>query len=66
MKTAYLLAAAAATAACAVPAAAQTPYPYPYTPQPAPYGHRWVYVDGNLVLMAMATGLIANIIYNAY
>ena len=40
--------------------------PYFYGLQPAPYGHRWVYVDGNLVLMALATGLIANIVYNAY
>ena len=37
-----------------------------YGLRPAPYGQRWVYVDGNLVLMSIATGLIADVIYNAY
>lgn len=40
--------------------------PYFYGLRTAPYGHRWVYVDNNLVLMAMASGLIADIVYNAY
>ncbi|HEX8231933.1 MAG TPA: RcnB family protein [Caulobacteraceae bacterium] len=40
--------------------------PYFYGLRPAPYGYRWVYVDNNLVLMALATGLIADIVYNAY
>ena len=40
--------------------------PYMYGLRAAPYGHRWVYVDNNLVLMALATGLIADIVYNAY
>jgi Ni/Co efflux regulator RcnB len=40
--------------------------PYFYGLRPAPYGYRWVFVDNNLVLMAMATGLIADIVYNAY
>ena len=40
--------------------------PYFYGLRPAPYGHRWVYADGNLVLMALATGLIADIMLNAY
>jgi Ni/Co efflux regulator RcnB len=40
--------------------------PYFYGLRPAPYGHRWVYADGNLVLMAMTTGLIADIVMNAY
>lgn len=40
--------------------------PYFYGLRPAPYGYRWIYVDNNLVLMSMATGLIADIIYNAY
>lgn len=40
--------------------------PYFYGLRPAPYGYRWVYADGNLVLMAMATGLIADIVMNAY
>jgi Ni/Co efflux regulator RcnB len=32
----------------------------------APYGQRWVYVDGNLALISLSTGLIADMIYNAY
>jgi Ni/Co efflux regulator RcnB len=40
--------------------------PYFYGLRPAPYGYRWIYVDNNLVLMAMATGLIADIVYNVY
>lgn len=31
-----------------------------------PPGHRWVYADGNLVLMTLATGLIADVILNGY
>lgn len=31
-----------------------------------PPGHRWVYADGNFVLMALATGLIASVVLNAY
>ena len=31
-----------------------------------PPGYRWVYADGNFVLMALATGLIADVIANAY
>jgi len=31
-----------------------------------PYGYRWVYADGNFVLMAVATGLIASVILNGY
>ncbi len=37
-----------------------------YGLRPAPYGYRWVYVDNNLVLMAIGTGLIADIVANAY
>jgi Ni/Co efflux regulator RcnB len=33
---------------------------------PAPRGHRWVYADGNLVLMALATGAIVDVVLNAY
>jgi Ni/Co efflux regulator RcnB len=40
--------------------------PYFYGLRPAPYGYRWVYADGNFVLMALATGLIAEVIANAY
>jgi Ni/Co efflux regulator RcnB len=31
-----------------------------------PPGYRWVYADGNFVLMALATGLIADVIINGY
>jgi len=31
-----------------------------------PRGYRWVYADGNFVLMALATGLIADVIINGY
>lgn len=37
-----------------------------YGLRPPPRGYRWVYADGNFVLMAVATGLIADIILNAY
>jgi Ni/Co efflux regulator RcnB len=40
--------------------------PYFYGLRPAPYGYRWVYVDNNLVLMAVATGVIADIVYNVF
>lgn len=37
-----------------------------YGLRPPPRGYRWVYADGNFVLMALATGLIADVIVNAY
>jgi Ni/Co efflux regulator RcnB len=40
--------------------------PYYYGLRPAPRGYRWVYADNNFVLMAMATGLIAEVIANGY
>lgn len=40
--------------------------PYYYGLRPAPYGHRWVYADGNFVLMALATGIIAEVISNGW
>jgi Ni/Co efflux regulator RcnB len=52
-----------------VPAAYRSYYvqdPYYYGLPAPPRGHRWVYADGNFVLMALATGLIANVIANAY
>jgi Ni/Co efflux regulator RcnB len=36
-------------------------YPGLYAP---PYGHRWVNVDGEFLLVALATGLIANMLVN--
>lgn len=40
--------------------------PYYYGLRAPPRGHRWVYADGNFVLMAMATGLIAEVLLNRY
>lgn len=40
--------------------------PYYYGLREAPRGHRWVYADGNFVLMAVATGLIADMVLNGY
>ena len=40
--------------------------PYYYGLRRAPYGYRWVYLNGNFVLMAVATGLIADVIINGY
>lgn len=40
--------------------------PYFYNLRPAGPGQRWVYVDNNLVLMTVATGLIADIVANAW
>ncbi len=40
--------------------------PYYYGLRPAPRGYRWVYLNGNFVLMALATGLIADVILNGY
>ena len=31
-----------------------------------PYGYRWIYADGNFVLMSAATGLIADLIVRGY
>jgi Ni/Co efflux regulator RcnB len=40
--------------------------PYYYGLRAPPPGHRWVYADGNFVLMALATGLIASVVANQY
>lgn len=40
--------------------------PYYYGLRPAPPGHRWVYADNNFVLMALASGLIADVVANGY
>ena len=37
-----------------------------YGLRPPPRGYRWVYADNNFVLMALTTGLIAEVIANAY
>ena len=40
--------------------------PYFYHLRPVPYGYRYVYLDNNIVLMALATGLIAQVVSNVY
>ena len=37
-----------------------------YGLRPPPPGYRWIYADGNFVLMAVATGLIADLVLHAY
>jgi Ni/Co efflux regulator RcnB len=37
-----------------------------YGLRPPPYGYRWIYADGNFVLMAAATGLIADLVVHGY
>ncbi|MBL8772292.1 MAG: RcnB family protein [Phenylobacterium sp.] len=40
--------------------------PYYYGLRAPPRGYRWVYADGNFVLMALATGLIAEVLLDRY
>jgi Ni/Co efflux regulator RcnB len=40
--------------------------PYYYGLRAPPRGYGWVYADGNFVLMALATGLIAEVIANGW
>jgi Ni/Co efflux regulator RcnB len=52
-----------------VPAAYRGYYvqdPYYYGLRAAPPGQRWVYLNGNFALMALTTGLIADIVANGY
>lgn len=37
-----------------------------YGLRPPPPGYRWIYADGNFVLMAIATGLIADLVIHGY
>ena len=37
-----------------------------YGLRPPPRGYRWVYADNNFVLMALTTGLIAQVVANGY
>jgi len=39
---------------------------YYYGLRPPPPGYRWVYADGNFVLMALATGLIVEVLLDRY
>lgn len=52
-----------------VPPAYRTLYvqdPYYYGLRPAPNGQRWVYLNNNFALMALGTGLIADLVTNGY
>ncbi|MDO1560329.1 RcnB family protein [Brevundimonas sp. 2R-24] len=40
--------------------------PYFYGLRPAPRGYRWVHVDNDIVLIALATGVIADILFDVY
>jgi Ni/Co efflux regulator RcnB len=40
--------------------------PFYYGLRPAPGGYRWIYADGNFVLMSLASGLIADVVMNGY
>ena len=40
--------------------------PYYYGLRAPPRGHRWVYADGNFVLMALASGLIVSVVLSGY
>ena len=40
--------------------------PFFYGLRPAGPGYRWVYLNGNFALMNLRTGLIADIVFNAY
>ena len=40
--------------------------PYFYGLREAPYGYRWVYVDNDLVLVSIATGLILDTLLDVY
>jgi Ni/Co efflux regulator RcnB len=37
-----------------------------YGLRPPPPGYRWIYADGNFVLMAVASGLIADLVLHGY
>jgi|GEM_PF-4359168 len=39
---------------------------YDYGLPPAPYGYAYVYLDNNIVLMSLATGLIVQVVSNLY
>jgi Ni/Co efflux regulator RcnB len=41
-------------------------YSYGYGVYAPPPGCRWVHYDGDLVLMALATGLVLDVVYGAY
>ena len=37
-----------------------------YRLPPPPYGHRWVRYDRDVVLVALATGLVLDVLYDLY
>jgi len=40
--------------------------PYFYGLRPAPHGYRWVYVDDDLLLVSLTTGLILDVLLDVY
>lgn len=40
--------------------------PYYYNLRQAPYGHRWVHADNDILLVALATGLIADTVFDIW
>lgn len=38
----------------------------PYRLAPPPYGHRWVRVDNDVLLVALTTGLVADAVYDLF
>lgn len=40
--------------------------PYFYGLRPAPRGHRWVHADNDILLVALATGLIADVLFDVF
>jgi Ni/Co efflux regulator RcnB len=38
----------------------------PYQLAPPPYGHRWVRVDNDVLLVALTTGLVADAVYGLF
>ena len=40
--------------------------PYFYNLRPAPRGHQWIYLDNDLVLIAITSGVIADIVFDVF
>ena len=40
--------------------------PYFYNLRPAPRGHRWVHANNDILLVALATGVIADVLFDVY
>ena len=40
--------------------------PYYYGLRPAPRGYRWVHADNDILLVALATGVIADVLFDIW